>query len=109
MFGALYVPPFPTELGKRMFDDIPLPIKEWGTIHIGLNDVVFQQDTPLEAIFFDPLGDSVVASHHRSVKDYAVVASDNLYAPFKDFVATRDVRPGIETYVCNNETAKYSK
>ena len=96
--GVMYVPPFSKEQGT--FDDIPLHIKEWGTIYIGLNDVIFQQNTPVEAVFYDPLGDSTEEREHRPVKDYAVVASSNLYAPFVTFVATREVRPSIDVFLC---------
>ena len=97
---TVYVPPFPTEPEKQTFADAPLRVKEWGTTNIGLNDIIFQQKTPLEAIFYDPLGDTLGEWHHRAITDYAVVAPESLYAPFMEFAAQREARPETHIYKC---------
>ena len=104
--GTVYVPAFPTEPGKQTFADAPLHVKEWGTTYIGLNDIIFRQKTPLEAVFYDPLGDTVGEWHHRAITDYAVVAPESLYAPFMEFAAQREARPEVHVYHCHNDITK---
>lgn len=102
LVGTVYVPSFYADFKAGMFEDIPLPKKEWGTMCIGLNDIVFQQDTPEKALFFDPLGDTTGYRDHRRVKDYAVVAQEDLYDSFKALVETKEVRPEIQMYLYTN-------
>lgn len=99
--GTVYVPAFPTEPGKQTFADAPLHVKEWGTTYIGLNDIIFRQKTPLEAIFYDPLGDTVGERDYRRITDYAVVAPESLYAQFMEFAAQREARPEVHVYSCH--------
>ena len=103
-----YLQALPTPYSSLAAANPALQFSGWqDDLTSGLNDTVYNRNTtPTESLFFNPLGDATTTGEDWTTKGYAVVAPEDFYIPLREFVATREVMPGIQMYVCQVDITK---